>query len=184
MASRTDLELVEAFRSGDVAGFNELVRRYQQKVYWIARRTLGTHEEADDATQDVFVRVYEKLKDFRGESNFYTWLYRVAMNVSLNALRRKRIREFLPYDDVLEETLPADAATDAPAEMAEYETLLERAVSALPAKQKAVFIMRYHDELSYEEMSAILGTSVGGLKANYFHALRKIQEFVRRETEQ
>ncbi len=181
MAPKTDLELVEIFRSGDVSGFNELVRRYQEKVYWIARRTLGGHDDADDAVQDVFVRVYEKLKDFRGEANFYTWLYRVAMNVSLNALRRKRLKEMLPYDDVLEEMIPSDASTDDAIQKEEYRTILERAIEQLPAKQKAVFIMRYYDEMPYEEMSKVLNRSVGGLKANYFHALKKIQEFVRRE---
>ena len=95
---KTDLELVELFRQGDVTGFNELVRRYQEKVYWIARRTMGNHEDADDVVQDVFVRVFEKLKHFRGDANFYTWLYRVTVNVSLNALRKKRIKDILPYD--------------------------------------------------------------------------------------
>ncbi|MBI1807936.1 MAG: RNA polymerase sigma factor [Ignavibacteria bacterium] len=183
MAPKTDFELVETFREGDIAGFNELVRRYQEKVYWIARRVIATHEDADDIVQDVFVRVYEGLKDFRGDSNFYTWLYRIAMNLSLNALRKKRIRDLLPYDEAMEEVLPSDAQTDGPVHRAEYESVLQRAIDRLPAKQKKVFIMRYYDELPYGEMAKILKKSEGGLKANYFHALKKIQEYVRREME-
>lgn len=181
MAPKTDSELVEAFRHGDATGFNELVRRYQERVYWIARRVIGTHEDADDIVQDVFVRVYESLKDFRGDSSFYTWIYRIAMNLSLNTLRKKRIKEMLPYDETMEEVLPSDAQTDAPAHRAEYESILERAIERLPAKQKKVFIMRYYDELPYEEIARILKKSEGGLKANYFHAFKNIQEYVRRE---
>ncbi|MBI4548032.1 MAG: RNA polymerase sigma factor [Ignavibacteriae bacterium] len=181
MASKTDRELVEEFRQGKVEGFNELVRRYQQKVYWIARRVVGTHEDADDVAQDVFVRVYEGLKNFRAESEFFTWLYRITVNVSLNAKQKKRWKEFLRLDEVLEETLPSDYQTDGQVHRQEYLTILEQAIERLPTKQKMVFTMRYYDELSYEEMAAMLKKSVGGLKANYFHALKKIQEYVRRE---
>ena len=181
---KTDLELVELFRHGDVTGYNELVRRYQEKVYWIARRTMGNHEDADDVVQDVFVRVFEKLKHFRGDANFYTWLYRVTVNVSLNALRKKRIKDILPYDELFEETLPADNQTDRAMYEQEYQTILEKAIDKLPAKQKAAFMMRYYDEMTYEDMAKVLHTSVGGLKANYFHALKKIQEYVRKEMSQ
>lgn len=181
MAPITDLELVEAFRNGDVAGFNELVRRYQERVYWIARRTIGKHEDADDVVQDVFVRVHEGIKNFRGDANFYTWLYRIAVNVSLNALRKKRIKDFVSYDEVLAEILPSDVRTDDAIYKMEYQTVLDKAIERLPAKQKAVFMMRYHDEMPYEEMAKLLKKSVGGLKANYFHALKKVQQYVRKE---
>jgi len=181
MTAKSDSELVELFRGGDISGFNELVRRYQEKIYWIARRTVGSHDDADDVVQDVFVRVYEKLRDFRGDSSFYTWLYRITLNVSLNALRKKRFKDMLPYDEMLEEILPSEEQTDQHVYDQEYQTILERAIKRLPAKQKAVFMMRYYDELPYEEMSKMLGKTVGGLKANYFHALKKIQEYVRKE---
>ena len=181
MTPKTDFELVEAFRQGDVAGFNELVRRYQERVYWIARRVVVTHEDADDVVQDVFVRVYEALKNFRGDSAFYTWLYRITMNLSLNALRKKRIKVLLPYDETSEEILPSNEQTDEPVQRSEYESILERAIERLPTKQKQVFIMRYYDELPYEEIGRMLKKSEGGLKANYFHALKKIQEYVRKE---
>jgi RNA polymerase sigma-70 factor (ECF subfamily) len=182
MAVRTDLELIEAFKKGDVTGFNELVRRYQEKVYWIARRIVGTHEEADDVVQDVFIRVHGALRDFRAESGFYTWLYRIGVNVSLNALRKSRVKEFIRFEEVEEMLEQPDDSADRPMLAKEYSDLLERAISRLPPKQKAVFMMRYYDEMPYEEMSKVLGKSVGGLKANYFHALKKVQEYVKRES--
>jgi RNA polymerase sigma-70 factor, ECF subfamily len=181
MTTKRDVDLVEDFRRGDVEGFNELVRRHQEKIYWVCRRIVGTHEDADDVVQDVFIRVYERLKSFRAESEFYTWLYRIATNASLNALRKKRLKEFVRFDEIYEELLPSDDQTDGPALRQEFRTVLEQAIDRLPPKQKVVFVMRYHDELSYEEMAVILKKSVGGLKANYFHALKKIQEYIQRE---
>jgi RNA polymerase sigma-70 factor, ECF subfamily len=181
MAPRTDLELVEAFRNGDRSGFNELVSRYQEKVYWVARRVVGTHEDADDVVQDVFVRMYKALAGFRGDSGFYTWLYRITMNVSLNAVRSRRIKDFLRYDETAEAGSGDVELPDAGLLREEYRTILERAVERLPAMQKMVFIMRYYDEMPYEQIALVLKKSVGGLKANYFHALKKIQEYVKKE---
>ena len=179
---KTDLELVNEFREGHVDGFNELVRRYQEKVYWIARRVMRSHDDADDVVQDVFVRVYEALKDFRADAGFYTWLYRITVNVSLNSLRKKRIKDFLRYDEMESELESEDEGSDSQVLRKEYQSILERAIERLPPKQKIVFMMRYYDEMPYEEMARVLKKSVGGLKANYFHALKKIQEYVRRES--
>ncbi len=181
MSQRTDPELVDAFKAGDITGFNELVRKYQEKVYWIARRVLNDHEDADDITQEVFVRVYEGLKAFRGESNVYTWIYRIAMNLSLNANRKRRLKDLLPFDDYMAETVAGDMPADGQMQREEYRTILERAINTLPARQKMVFEMRYYEEMPYEEMAKIMKRSVGGLKANYFHALKKIQDFVKKE---
>ena len=181
MAATTDLELIEEFRRGRVEGFNELVRRYQEKVYWIARRIMGSHDDADDVVQDVFIRVYKSLKDFRGEAGLYTWIYRITVNVALNALRKRKLKEFVRYDDFVKESLPDEAHADDDLLHDEYRSALERAIERLPAKQKLVFVMRHVDEMPYEEIAAVLKTSVGGLKANYFHALKKIQKSVRKE---
>ena len=181
MALKSDLELVHDFKRGDVGGFNELVRRYQQRVYWIARRVLESHAEADDVTQDVFVRVYESLKKFRSDSSFYTWLYRIATNVSLNALRKRKARLFVSLEDA---GISIESEIDGPHEQldrSQYLAALEKAIAKLPAKQKLVFVMRYYEEMPYEEISRILKRSEGGLKANYFHALKKIQKYVRKE---
>ena len=182
MASRTDSELIHDFKKGEVSAFNELVRRYQQKVYWIARRLLGSHEDADDAVQDVFIKVHESLRGFGAESSFFTWLYRIAVNVSLNALRKRRVLSLFGSEEV-----PEVAADDDPVERIsrdEYSAALQKAISRLPAKQKAVFVLRYYDEMPYAEISKILRTSVGGLKANYFHALKKLKTAVKKDLEE
>src|SRR5712692_3192647 len=183
MISKSDLELVEDFKHGKVEGFNELVKRYQQRVYWIARRIMGSHHEADDVTQNVFVRVYESLKKFRSDSSFYTWLYRVATNISLNALRKKKSREFVTLEHA---GTALESTSDSPVEQLdrkEYQVVLEKAIQRLPPKQKLVFVMRYYEEMPYEKIAKILKRSVGGLKANYFHAVKKIQSYVLKETE-
>lgn len=178
---KTDSELIEAFNGGNESSFNELVKRYQVKVYWIARRSIGTHDDADDVVQEVFIRVYRSLNSFRNESNFYTWLYRITVNVSLNAIRKKKIKEFIPFNEVLENLLPDDTKTDTWLLDNEYQTILERAVEQLPAKQKFVFNMRFHDQLQFSEIANILKKSIGGTKANYFHAFKKVTQYVKRE---
>ncbi len=180
MTERSDLELIEAFRQGEESAFNEIVLRYQEKVYWVARRFLSSHADTDDIVQEVFIKAYERIREFRGESGLYTWLYRIAVNASLNALRRQKIRDFLQIDSLLEHEDTLGNRPDQAAEQDEQKRLIEEAIQRLPEKQKAVFIMRYLDDLSYEEIAEVLKTSVGGLKANYFHALRKIEDYVRR----
>ncbi len=181
MTPSTDLELVEEFRQGQVEGFNELVRRYQQKVYWIARRIVGSHEDADDVVQDVFVRVYNGLHSFRSDSGFYTWIYRITVNVALNSVRARKVKMFFHLDDIVEQPHDEGARPDDHVELHEYQQALERAIERLPAKQKLVFTMRYVDEMPYEEIAKVLHRSVGGLKANYFHALKKVQIYIKRE---
>jgi RNA polymerase sigma-70 factor (ECF subfamily) len=180
MTNSNDLELVELFQNGNEASFNELVGRYQEKVYWIARRLVNDHDQADDIVQDVFIKVYSALKKFRGESGFYTWLYRITVNVALNAIRKQRVRDFIRIDEFFETAEDEDGQPDALIEKDEQQKLVEEAITKLPEKQKAVFILRYYEELSYEEISVILKTSIGGLKANFFHATKKIGEYVHR----
>jgi RNA polymerase sigma-70 factor (ECF subfamily) len=176
----TDLELVEKFQQGDEISFNELVKRYQEKIYWIARRIVADHDAADDIAQEVFIKAYSALKDFRGESAVYTWLYRVTVNLSLNFVRRKKARIFFRIDDFFELETEESESPDKIFETNEHNQLLSEAIEHLPEKQKLVFILRYQEELSYEEISKIVKTSVGGLKANYFHAIKKIGEYINR----
>ena len=180
MTESNDLELVELFQKGNETSFNELVRRYQEKIYWIARRFVNDHDQADDIVQEVFVKVYSALKQFRGESSVYTWLYRITVNVALNALRKQRVRDFVRIDEFFETADDENEQPDAIFEKNEQQILIEEAIAKLPGKQKAVFILRYHEELSYEEISKILKTSIGGLKANYFHAAKKIGDYINR----
>ena len=181
MEKFSDLELVNEVRSGKRQAFTELMRRYQQRVYWTARRIVGSHEEADDVAQETFVKAYLALGDFRGDASFFTWLYRIAVNLSLNAIRKQQVLGYLRQSDIINRILPATENPQKDLELAETQSRLDRAIAALPEKQRAVFVMRYHDEMSYQEISHVLKTSVGGLKANYFHALRKVQEFMKDE---
>ena len=180
MTERSDNELIELFQNGDESAFNHLVLRYQEKVYWVARRFVNDHDGADDVTQDVFCKVYESLGSFRGEASVYTWLYRITVNIALNSLRRQKVRELFRIDEMFEAKDEGSVAPDEALEQQEQKTLIEEAITKLPEKQKSVFVLRYYEELPYEDISKILKTSVGGLKANYFHAVKKIQEYVRR----
>jgi RNA polymerase sigma factor, sigma-70 family len=180
MSVSNDLELVESFQKGNEASFNELVRRYQEKVYWIAHRFVNDHDQADDIVQEVFLKVYRALNDFRGDSGVYTWLYRITVNVSLNTIRKQRIKDFLRIDEFFDYPSEESERPDKQYEQREQKQLIEEAIQRLPEKQKAVFILRYYEELPYEDISKILKTTVGGLKANYFHAVKKIGEFVNR----
>jgi RNA polymerase sigma-70 factor (ECF subfamily) len=177
---RSDLELVRQFQSGDESAFNQLVLRYQERIYWIARRFLTDHEGADDVTQEVFVKAYESLKEFRGDSSLFTWLYRIAVNLALNALRRRKVREFFHIDEILDAIDSEAEQPDVTLERREERSLIEQAIEQLPKKQKAVFLLRYYEEMPYDEIAKVLNTSVGGLKANYFHAVKKIQGYIQR----
>jgi RNA polymerase sigma-70 factor (ECF subfamily) len=181
MKQFSDLELVNEVRSGQRQAFTELMRRYQQRVYWTARRIVGSHEDADDIAQETFVKAYLALGDFRGDASFFTWLYRIAVNLSLNAIRKQQVLGYLRQSEIVNRIFPADENPQKDLELKETQTLLDKAIAELPEKQRAVFVMRYHDEMTYEEISHVLKTSVGGLKANYFHALRKVQEFMKDE---
>ncbi|MGE3800730.1 MAG: RNA polymerase sigma factor [Candidatus Kapaibacterium sp.] len=179
MVELDDKELLELYHSGQKERmFNELVRRYQKRIYWVARRMVKRHEDADDIAQDVFVKAYTALEGFRGDSNIYTWLYRIAVNLSINHLRKQKVRNAVDLDDYLP-FLSKDADQDKKMMRRENVSLIEEAIITLPEKQRAVFIMRYYDEMPYEQISAILGTTVGGLKANFHHAVKKVAAYVK-----
>jgi len=179
MTGQTEIQLIERFQNGDEAAFNEIVLRYQEKVYWIARRYLGSHDDADDVVQEVFVRAYVALRSFRKDAAIATWLYRIAVNQSINVLRWRKVKSVLRLEELSSEQASDDETPHEALESGERRRLIKEAVGRLPEKQKAVFVLRYYQELSYEEIAKTLKTSIGGLKANYFHAVKKIQEFLR-----
>ncbi len=181
MEQRSDLDLVDEVRNGRREAFTELMRRYQQRVYWVARRIVGTHEDADDVAQETFIRAYQALGDFRGDSSFYTWLYRIVMNLSLNAVRKHQLAGYLRQSELLSRLIPVPDNQSTEIEYRETEQRLQHAIDALPEKQKAVFVLRFIEGMQYEDISRVLKTSVGGLKANYHHALRKVQEQMKDE---
>lgn len=162
--------------------FNQLVRKYQSKVYWHVRKMVIAHDDADDLTQDVFIKVWNHLENFRQDASLYTWIYRIATNECLNFLSSKRRKFFLPLGDVgaeLAQKLEADESLAGDA----VEKKLQKAILRLPDKQRLVFNLRYYDEMPYEQMAEVTGTSVGALKASYHHAVKKIEQYVNEETD-
>ena len=171
----TDKEILDLYRSGQrELAFKEIVDSYSERLYWHVRRFLCSHEDTDDLLQEIFVKVWSSLPTFRGESQLYTWIYRIATNESLNFLQKQKIRAALRFEDItsrLDEKIDEDTGVSGD----EAQKALMKAMSRLPSKQKTVFIMRWFDDLSYEEISEILGTSVGALKASYHFAQEKIR---------
>lgn len=177
-----DKEILEKFQDPDSRNlaFNQLVRKYQQKVYWHVRKMVIDHDDADDLTQEVFVKVWSNLGSFRKDSQLYTWMYRIATNECLNFLNAKKKRFFLPLHDVAAELADKlDASENFTGD--EIQLKLQKALLRLPDKQRLVFNMKYYDDLKYEEISEILGTSVGALKASYHIAVKKIEEFLKND---
>lgn len=179
MAEHTDNELLVLLRNTDSRhyGFTLLVKLHQERLYYFVRRMVVDHDDADDIVQNVFLKAWNNLDSFRADSKFYTWLYRIAVNESLSFLRSKKFRAFLSLSSpeaILVEALHADNYFDG----SKAQTRLHEAILKLPQKQQLVFNMRYFDELPYNEMSEILNTSVGALKASYHIAVKKIEDFI------
>ena len=177
MVSDNDFELIKKFLAGDEGAFNLIVKKYQKKIYWHARQMLGNHLDADEVTQEVLIVIYKKLGSFNFNSSLYTWIYRIINTRSLNQIRRRKIKNFFSLDDDENKFELADTK-DIVEDLVNREKLklVDKALEKLPPKQRQIFIMRNYEELSYEEISKITGKTVGGLKANYFHALRKVLE--------
>ncbi|MEA5403360.1 sigma-70 family RNA polymerase sigma factor [Arcicella sp. DC2W] len=176
----TDKELLEKFANPESRNyaFNLLVRQYQQKVYWHIRKMVIDHEDANDLTQDTFIKVWKGLENFKGDSQLFTWLYRIATNECLNHLAKKKRRFFLPINDITEELSNKLEDTNM-ISGDEIQLKLQKALLTLPDKQRLVFNMKYYDELKYEDIAEITGTSVGALKASYHLAVKKVEEFLK-----
>ena len=178
----TDQELLDKFGNLDTRNFafNQLMQKYQQKVYWHIRKMVIDHDDANDLTQETFIKAWQALQNFRGDAQLFTWLYRIATNECLNFLNKKKRRFFLPIGDVEEELLEKLAANPV-ISGDEIQLKLQKAILKLPNKQRIVFNMKYFDDLKYEDIAEITGTSVGALKASYHHAVHKIEEFLNGE---
>jgi len=174
-----DITFIKQFKNGDIKGYNEIVRKYQKQVYWVIRRIVQDHDETDDITQEVFIKVYSALKGFREESNLFTWLYRIATNYAINNVKKVKVKGTVSLEIVTEQIENKEKPADEILDEQRRRKILEQGIETLPPQQRAVFNMRYYDELPYEEISKILGKSVGGVKANYFHAVKKIGEYVK-----
>lgn len=174
-----DRRLVERLRTPGKAreAFTEVIRVFSEPLYWQIRRLVQDHEDANDLLQNTFIKAWSSLENFRGDAKLSTWLYKIALNESLTFLSRERRRNHLSLDDqesILAGTIEADTYFDGDA----AQKLLRKAIASLPEKQRIVFNMKYFDEMKYEDMSAILGTSVGALKASYHLATKKIEQYI------
>ena len=158
-------------------GFRTLVELYQEKIYWHIRSIVKVHEDANDVMQNTFIKAYKNIGNFKQDSKFYTWLYRIATNESLNFIKKNKNRVTIGMDESINvlERLNADPYFDGN----QAQIVLIKAIEQLPEKQKLVFNMKYFEEMSYQDISDILKTSVGGLKASYHHAVKKIEAFVK-----
>ena len=177
----SDFDLVHRFVEGDESSFNKIVLRYQQKIYWHARRMTGNHLDADEIVQEVLIVLYEKLKGFKYQSSLYTWIYRITATRSINYLRKRNLRQIFSFDEKGGNLIKSKDDIVSNFESKERLERLESVLKEIPPKQREVFLLRNFEELSYEEISEITGKSVGGLKANYFHALKKIMELMKED---
>lgn len=180
MQDHSDRELLILFRNPDQKNyaFNLIVRKYQERLYWHIRKMVITHEDTDDLLQNSFIKAWKGLEKFREESQLFTWLYRIATNEALSFLKEKRKKFFLPIVDV-ERELSSNLESDSYFSGDELQLKLQKAILTLPEKQRIVFNMRYYDEMKYEDMSKVLDTSVGSLKASYHHAAKKIETIIK-----
>jgi RNA polymerase sigma factor (sigma-70 family) len=175
----TDGELLLQFKDPATReqGFTRIIKKYQEKLYWHIRRMVVEHEDANDVLQNMFIKVWNALDNFREDSQLYTWLYRIATNESLTFLEQQKRRSSVSLSDVetgLSNKLKADRYFDA----GKAEWKLQLAIQQLPEKQRVVFNLRYYDEMPYEQMSRVLETSEGALKASYHHAVKKIEDYM------
>ncbi len=178
--STDDQALLEQFKNPETRNyaFNLLVREYQKRLYWHIRKILIDHDDTDDVLQNVFIKVWKNLDNFKGDSLLYTWLYRIATNESITFLNQKKKRAGVPLDEA-SAFLAANLESDHYFKGDEIQAKLQKAILTLPDKQRLVFNMKYFDEIKYEAMSEILGTSVGALKSSYHIAVKKIEEYLK-----
>ena len=175
----TDPELLAKIKNPETQsyGFNLLVREYQRRVYGIVRKMVIDHDDANDITQEVFIKIHKAIENFREDSQLFTWIYRIATNECLNFLNKKRRRFFLPIEDIGAQ-LSAKIDSSDMISGDEIQKKLQKALLQLPDKQRLVFNMKYFDDLSYEDIAEITSTSVGALKASYHHAVKKIEDYL------
>lgn len=174
-----DEEILRLFRdeSSRNLALQQLIDKYQQKLYWQIRKLVIDHDDADDVMQNTFIKIWKGLENFKEESQLFTWLYRIATNEALTFLRQKQKQNTTslhPIEYQLSKSLESDEYFKGDA----IQLKLQQAILSLPEKQRVVFNLRYYEEMPYEQMSEVLETSVGALKASYHHAAKKIEEYL------
>ncbi|MCH5229403.1 MAG: sigma-70 family RNA polymerase sigma factor [Muribaculaceae bacterium] len=173
-------ELVKQLQDEKTASkaFETLLQYYSEPVYWQIRRMVLNHDDANDVVQNVFIKAWSNLHNFRGDAKLSTWLFKIAVNESINFLNKEKHRVQSTGDMEEESVMMRNLEADEYFDGDDLQKRFQIAISNLPEKQKLVFNMRYYDEMKYEEMSEILGTSVGALKASYHHAVKKLTEWL------
>ena len=175
----SDNEIVKLIRDAKPEqAFDAIVKAYSERLYWHVRRMVCTHEDADDLIQEIFMKVWAALPSFRAEAQLFTWLYRIATNETLNFLARQKVRSVLQFKSLTEE-MERKIDEDPYFNGDELQRALNKAIQTLPQKQRAVFHMRYFEDLSYEHISEITGTSIGALKSSYHIAYEKIKAILK-----
>ena len=174
----SDSELVEMLREPRTRreGFAVLVKQYSEKLYWKVRRIVLSHEDANDVLQNVFIKVWNNLQNFQGKSSLSTWLYRIAINESLDFLRKQKLSDRVSADEDV--SVASRLMSDEYFDGDEVQARLQEAVARLPEVQRMVFNLKYFEEMKYSEISQILNTSEGALKASYHLAVKKITEYL------
>lgn len=174
----TDREFLDLWQEEERRNyaFNLLLRQYTQQLYWHIRKMVGDHDVANDLLQNTWIKVWQHLDGFRGDSKLVTWLYTIATHETLSHLRKERLRSFLTFSGT-QVPVQLEASEDLDGERLQRK--LQKAILTLPPKQRSVFVLRYFEELPYEEIAAITHTSEGALKASYHHAYKKIEQILR-----
>lgn len=180
LTDASDALLLQQFRDPQTKerAYTAIIKKYQERLYWHIRRLVVDHEDANDVLQNVFIRVWNGLQNFKEESQLYTWLYRIGTNESLTFLENQKKRSAVSLSDV-ETGLSNKIKADKHFDPNRLEWKLQLGIQQLPEKQRIVFTLRYYDEMPYEEMSRVLETSEGALKASYHHAVKKIEDFIK-----
>ena len=175
-----DKELLQQFKDPATKekAFTAIIKKYQEKLYWHIRRMVVDHEDANDVLQNMFIKVWKSLDNFREDSQLYTWLYRIAINESLTFIEQAKKRSTVSISGDEENYLANKLQADKNFDGKKSEWKLQLAIQQLPEKQRAVFNLRYFNEMPYEEMSKVLETSEGALKASYHHAVKKIEDYI------
>lgn len=175
--SQKDIQLLISKTETREKGFKLILNLYKEKVYWLVRRILIVHEDSDDVVQNTFIKVWQNLDKYRGDSEIYTWIYRIAINEAFAFLqkRKKQSLKLSDYGQILSEKLESDVYFDGTASQLKFQ----KALLKLPKKQRIVFNLRYFEEMKYQDMAVILDKSEGALKANYHHAVKKIEDYIK-----
>lgn len=167
---------VARLKAGDESAYEQLVTEFQERIYRVAWRVVRDDDLAEDVAQETFIKVFRHIRRFEGRSSLYTWIYRITVNIALNKLKRDRFRRMVPLGDIVRRDPRGSSDPSRRALDSELAERIDEAVSSLPEKQRAVFVLKFYEGLSHKEIAGIVGSSVGTSKANYFHAIRRLRK--------